>query len=82
MLSSMARFRAMERKMSYPLFDSGYTLWASDVDVRLTDHLGQSLRSLGIEPRLLLQSYYGGQTVADALALIAARYCPTATEPS
>ena len=60
--------------MSYPLFDSGYTLWAADVDARLKDQLGQSLRSLGIEPRLLLQSYYGGQSVAAALTLISTRY--------
>ncbi len=60
--------------MSYPLFDSGYTLWAADVDTRLKDRLGQSLRSLGIEPKLMLQSYYGGQTVGAALSLISARY--------
>ena len=60
--------------MSYPLFDSGYTLWAADVDARLKDRLGQTLRSLGIEPKLLLQSYYGGQSVAAALSLISARY--------
>lgn len=60
--------------MSYPLFDSGYTLWAADVDARLKDQLGQSVRSLGIEPKLLLQSYYGGQSVAAALTLISSRY--------
>ena len=60
--------------MSYPLFDSGYTLWAADVDARLKDHLGQSLRTLAIEPRLLLQSYYGGTSVGGALSLIASRY--------
>ncbi|KIM00202.1 hypothetical protein CCC_02990 [Paramagnetospirillum magnetotacticum MS-1] len=60
--------------MSYPLFDSGYTLWAADLETRLKDQLGASVRSLGIDPRLMLQSYYSGYTVAAALALIAARY--------
>ncbi|WP_043743797.1 hypothetical protein [Paramagnetospirillum magneticum] len=60
--------------MSYPLFDSGYTLWAADLETRLKDQLGASARSLGIDPRLLLQSYYSGYTVAAALALIATRY--------
>ena len=64
----------MEKEMSYPLFDSGYTLWASDVETRLRDQLGQSLRSLGIEPKLLLQSYYGGMSVASALSMISNRY--------
>lgn len=60
--------------MSYPLFDSGYTLWAADVEARLKDQLGQSLRSLGIDPKLLLQSYYGGQSVDGTLSLISSRY--------
>ena len=60
--------------MSYPLFDSGYTLWASDVEARLKDHLGQSPRSLGIEPKLLLQSYYGGLSVSSVLSLISSQY--------
>lgn len=60
--------------MSYPLFDSGYTLWAADVEARLKDQVGQSLRSLGIEPKLLLQSYYGGQSVGGVLSLISTRY--------
>ena len=60
--------------MSYPLFDSDYTLWASDVDARLKDRLGQSLRALGVQPKLLLQSYYGGLSVGSALSLISNRY--------
>ena len=60
--------------MSYPLFDSGYTLWAADVEARLKDQVGQSLRSRGSEPKLLLQSYYGGQSVGAALTLISTRY--------
>jgi hypothetical protein len=64
----------MEKDMSYPLFDTGYTLWASDVESRLKDQLGQSLRGLGIEPKLLLQSYYGGLSVGSTLSLISSRY--------
>lgn len=60
--------------MAYPLFDSGYTLWAADLETRLKDQMGCSARSLGVDPRLLLQSYYSGYTVTAALALIAARY--------
>lgn len=60
--------------MSYPLFDSGYTLWASDVEARLKDQLGQSLRAVGVEPKLLLQSYYGGLSVGNTLSLISSRY--------
>lgn len=64
----------MESKMAYPLFDSGYTLWAADLETRLKDQLGSSARTLGIDPRLLLQSYYSGYTVPAALALLASRY--------
>ncbi|MBI3445209.1 MAG: hypothetical protein HY055_07575 [Magnetospirillum sp.] len=60
--------------MSYPLFDSGYTLWAADLEARLKEQAGQSARALGIDPRLLLQSYYSGSTVTAALALIVSRH--------
>lgn len=60
--------------MSYPLFDSGYILWAADVDARLMDRHGRSSRALGIDSRLLLNCYYGGGSVAAAMALIASRY--------
>jgi hypothetical protein len=60
--------------MSYPLFDSGYTLWAADVDAQLMDRHGRSSRALGVDSRLLLQCYYGGQSVAGALSLIVSRY--------
>ncbi len=60
--------------MSYPLFDSGFTLWAADIDARLMDRHGRSSRALGVEPRLLLSSYYGGASVAAALELISSYY--------
>ncbi|MGE5517984.1 MAG: hypothetical protein ACM31D_19445 [Bacteroidota bacterium] len=60
--------------MSYPLFDSGFTLWAADVDARLMDRHGRSSRALGVDSRLLLSSYYGGDSVSAALALITSRY--------
>ncbi len=56
--------------MSYPLFDSGYTLWAADVDARLKDQLGQSARALGLDQRVLLHSYYAGCSVPAMLSLI------------
>ncbi|WP_146747717.1 hypothetical protein [Paramagnetospirillum kuznetsovii] len=60
--------------MSYPLFDSGYTLWAADIESRLKEQLGESARSLGIDHRLLLHSYYTGYSVTAALALISSRH--------
>lgn len=60
--------------MSYPLFDSGYTLWAADLDSRLMDRHGRSSRALGVDTRLLLSCYYGGGSVAAALSLITSRY--------
>lgn len=60
--------------MSYPLFDSGFILWAADVDARLMDRHGRSSRALGVDSRLLLSSYYGGASVSTTLSLIASRY--------
>lgn len=57
--------------MSYPLFDCGFTLWAADVDVRLMDRFGLTSKAMGVDPRLLCQTYYQGQSapsVADQLA--------------
>ncbi len=60
--------------MSFPLFDSNYLLWAADLDAHLMDRHGKSSRSLGVEPRLLLERYYRGESVSSALSLIAERY--------
>jgi len=60
--------------MSFPLFDSNYLLWAADLDARLMDRHGKSTRALEVAPRLLLERYYGGDSVASALTLIAERY--------
>lgn len=60
--------------MAYPLFDSGFTLWAADLDARLMDRHGRTSRALGIEPRLLLNCYYNGDSIAAALSMIASRY--------
>ncbi|WP_156612467.1 hypothetical protein [Paramagnetospirillum marisnigri] len=60
--------------MSYPLFDSGYILWAGDLDSRLKEQVGLSFRALGVDPRLLLRSYYDGCSVSAALSVIAARH--------
>lgn len=51
--------------MSYPLFDCGFTLWAADVDSRLMDRFGLSAKTLGIDPRLLQDSYYRGCSAAS-----------------
>lgn len=60
--------------MSFPFFDSGYTLWAADLDARLMDRHGKSARSLGVEIRALLERYYGGDSVTAALSMITDRY--------
>lgn len=64
----------MERRMSYPLFDGGFTLWAGDLETRLKEQWGTSSRDLGVDPGLLRHSYYSGFTISAALALIASRY--------
>ncbi|MBX9635895.1 MAG: hypothetical protein K2X44_13010 [Magnetospirillum sp.] len=64
----------MEPAMSFPLFDSGYTLWAADLEARLMDRHGKSSRTIGVEARLLLERYYGGESVSAALAMISDRY--------
>lgn len=60
--------------MSYPLFDSGFTLWAADLDARLMDRHGRGSRALGVDSRLLLNCYYSGGSVSAALSMIASRY--------
>ncbi len=57
--------------MSYPLFDSGFTLWVADLDARLMDRHGRTSKGLGVQSRLLLDSYYGGASVHATLRLVA-----------
>ncbi|MDO8606516.1 MAG: hypothetical protein Q7R40_08275 [Phaeospirillum sp.] len=45
---------------SYPLFDTGYTLWKGDVDTQLRQLLGVSLREIRVSERELLHHYYRG----------------------
>lgn len=56
--------------MPYPLFDSGFILWAADLDAQLMDRHGRSTKALGVDSRLLLASYYRGASVAATLELI------------
>lgn len=56
--------------MPYPLFDSGFTLWAADLDARLMDRHGRTIKGLGVDARLLLSSYYRGASVSSTLELI------------
>ncbi|CAA7612852.1 conserved hypothetical protein [Magnetospirillum sp. LM-5] len=56
--------------MSYPLFDSGFTLWAADLDARLMERFGATARLLGVKSRLLLDAYYGGDSISATLARI------------
>lgn len=50
--------------MAFPLFDTGFTLWAAELDARLMDHHGVTARALGIDARALMERYYRGETVA------------------
>lgn len=56
--------------MSFPLFDSNFTLWAADLDARLMDQHGRSARAIGIDPRTLQERFYRGESVASAFSLI------------
>ncbi len=56
--------------MSYPLFDSGFTLWAVDLDACLMERFGATARLLGVKSRLLLEAYYGGESISVTLANI------------
>ncbi|MDA8232277.1 MAG: hypothetical protein M0006_13140 [Magnetospirillum sp.] len=60
--------------MSYPLVDTGYTLWAADLDSALMYRYGMSARSLGVNPKELLHSYYRGVSVSAAVASISERH--------
>lgn len=60
--------------MSYPLFDSGFTLWTADLEARLMDRHGRSIKALGIDSRLLLARYYGGASIHATLDLITSAY--------
>lgn len=51
--------------MTYPLFDTGYTLWVSDVDTRLMERFGLSAKTLGIDHGLLRDGYYRGVSAAS-----------------
>ena len=60
--------------MSYPLFDSGYTLWAADLETALMNRYGVTMRALGVQPRQLMERYYGGVSIADTVAAITAQH--------
>jgi hypothetical protein len=60
--------------MCYPLFDSGYTLWAADLETQLSERHGVSVRGIGVEIRMLLDNYYRGLSVPAVLEAIEARY--------
>lgn len=66
--------------MSFPLFDCGFTLWAADVDVRLMDRFGLTAKTLGIDPRLLRDSYYRGQSAPAAADHLHRQTTPFAQE--
>jgi hypothetical protein len=59
--------------MSHPLFDSGFTLWAADLEAQVMERYGRSSRALGVRPALLLQCYYQGNSVSSALSFISER---------
>ena len=64
--------------MSYPLFDSNFTLWAADLDERLMTLTGACARRLGVDPKELREQYYRGQSVTAALTELTQRYGQTA----
>ncbi|HSV28650.1 MAG TPA: hypothetical protein VLL76_03800 [Candidatus Omnitrophota bacterium] len=60
--------------MSYPLFDSNFTLWAADLDERLMMLTGACSRRMGVDPKELREQFYKGQSVQSALAELTQRY--------
>lgn len=60
--------------MSYPLFDSNFTLWAADLDERLMSLTGACSRRLGVPAQELRDKFYKGQSVASALADLTRRH--------
>ena len=60
--------------MSYPLFDSGYTLWAADLETALMNQFGVTMRALGVHPRQVMERYYGGVSIADTVAALTAQH--------
>lgn len=52
-----------ENKMSYPLFDSGFTHWYGDLETQLKRYHGTSIKELGLTKRFLADEYYEGQSI-------------------
>jgi hypothetical protein len=57
--------------MAYPLFDCEFTNWRGDLETRLKDGFGRSIRDLGVEGKTLLDQYYAGVSVFGMLDEIA-----------
>ncbi|CAA6603887.1 conserved hypothetical protein [Rhodospirillaceae bacterium LM-1] len=53
--------------MGYPLFDSEFTNWQGDLETRLKEGFGRSIRDLGVEGKTLLDHYYAGVSVFGML---------------
>lgn len=60
--------------MPYPLFDTEYTNWQGDLETRLKDGFGRTIRDLGVEGRTLLDHYYAGVSVFGMLEEIARKH--------
>lgn len=56
----------------YPLFDTGFMFWKSELEELLLDHMGCGLRGLGVPDRHLQTKYYAGLsplTMVDELSI-------------
>jgi hypothetical protein len=62
--------------MTYPLFDTGFTLWAADLDTHLKDRFDTSARTLGVDARMLAEHYYRGDSPLAALNTLITRFTP------
>lgn len=60
--------------MSFPLFDSNFTLWAADLDERLMMLTGACSRRLGVKPQELREHFYKGLSVSASLAELLQRH--------
>ncbi|MBF0269113.1 MAG: hypothetical protein HQL44_11030 [Alphaproteobacteria bacterium] len=62
--------------MGYPLFDSEFTNWQGDLETRLKEGFGRSIRDLGVEGKTLLDHYYAGVSVFGMLDEIIRQHRP------
>jgi hypothetical protein len=70
----------LEGVMSYPLVDSGYTMWCGDLDTQLKRLHGFTARELGFDSRSLVKRYYAGESIFSIIDELSMRQFRLAAE--